>query len=227
MAKNRVSRKSLKEPDEFITFSTRLIQQIILYKTKIAVAIGVLVGVVILISGVSYFSEQAENRGSLSLARVMDHYDTLVKTDGPEKACAAVQGDFEALLSEYSGKNCGRFARLAFANISYRAGKYDQAVELFSRAVVDFNDVPLMKNIATCALAYALEEKKDYEKAAGYFETLAADPDVIMGDEALFALGRMYGLLEKTDKRVEAWGKLIDNHPNSIYAPLVTGEPAG
>lgn len=227
MAKNRVSRKSLKEPDEFITFSTRLIGQVILYKTKIAVAIGVLVGAVILISGVSYFSEQAENRGSLTLARVMGQYDTLVKTDGPGKACTAVAGDFKALLAEYGGKNCGRFARLAFANISYRAGKYEQAVELYSRAVVDFKDVPLMKSIATCGLGYALEEKKDYEKAAGYFETLAADPDVIMADEVLFALGRMYGHLEKADKRVEVWGKLIDTHPESIYKPLVTGALAG
>ncbi|MFH0730797.1 MAG: tetratricopeptide repeat protein [Pseudomonadota bacterium] len=227
MANTRVSRKSLKEPDEFISFSSKLLRQAVLHKTKMIAAISVLLGILIIVSGFRYFSEKAENKGSLMLNRAMDQYVSTNRESGPEKAGEMVTVDFQKILNDYSGRDCGKFARLNFAGICYRSGNFDKAVTLYTQAIDDFKSVPLLRNIATCGLGYVYEEKKEYAKAAGLFESLSVDPDLVMADEVLFALGRLYGLMEKNDKRIQVLGKIADKHPESMYKELVRGAVAG
>jgi tetratricopeptide (TPR) repeat protein len=227
MANTRVSRKSLKEPDEFISFSSKLLRQAVLHKTQMVAAISVLLGVLIIVSGFRYFSEQAENKGSLMLNRAMDRYASANRENGPAKATEMVTADFEKILNDFSGRHCGKFARLLFAGICFRSGNFDKAITLYTQAMDEFNDMPLLRNIATCGLGYAYEEKKEYAKAVGLFEGLSADPDLVMADEALFALGRLYGLMEKKDKRIQVMGQIAEKHPESIYKELARGAVAG
>jgi tetratricopeptide (TPR) repeat protein len=227
MVNTRVSRKSLKEPDEFISFSSKLLQQAVLHKAKMVTAFGVLLALMILVSCIRYFSEKAENKGSLLLNRVMGQYTTATKESGPEKACEMVTADFQKILDDYSGKDCAKFARLNFAGICYRSGNFEKAIALYMQAMEDFKNVPLLRNIAASGLAFAYEEKKEYAKSLALFESLSVDSDVIMADEALFALGRLYGLLEKNDKRIQMMSQIIDKHPESIYKELARGAVAG
>jgi predicted negative regulator of RcsB-dependent stress response len=227
MANTRVTRKSLKEPDEFISFSSKLLRQAVLHKTELFAAIGVLVGILILVSGIRYFSEKAENKGSLLLNRAMDQYVSATRENGPQKASEMVTADFQKILNDYSGRDCGKFARLNFAGICYRSGNFDKAATLYAQAMDDFKDLALLRNIAACGLGYVYEEKKEYAKAAGLFESLSVDPDVVMADEALFALGRLYGLMEKNEKRIQVLGQIADKHPESIYKELARGVAAG
>jgi tetratricopeptide (TPR) repeat protein len=220
MANVRVSRKSLKEPDEFISFSSKLLQRALLYKTKLIAAGMVLLGMMILVSGILYLSEKAENKGSLLLSRAMNRYAVAKKDSGPEKAYEVVSADFQKILDEYSGKNCGKFARINFAAICFQSAKFDKAITLYTQAMDDFKAVPFFKNMAVRGLGYTYEEKKEYTKAAELFESLSTDPNAIMVDEALFTLGRLYGLLGNNDKRSQVMGKISDNYPESIYKDM-------
>ncbi|MDX9785637.1 MAG: tetratricopeptide repeat protein [Desulfobacterales bacterium] len=223
----RVSRKSLKEPDEFISFSSRLLKQALMHKTKILLGAGVLLGVLVLFSVINYFSNKSENRGSLLLTRLMHQYDKAVTEKGPQKAYELVQPDIQMVIDNYAGKDCGKFARLSAAHYSFRAGKFDGAAALYLQAMNDFNSSPLLKNMAAFGLGYAYEAQKEYEKAVQLFEKLSGKPDMLMDDEALFTLGRLYGLLGKKDLQVKVLSQLSEKHPNSIYTELATNELAG
>lgn len=227
MARTRVSRKSLKEPDEFISFSSRLLQQAVVHKTKLLLGAGVLFAVLVVFSATGYFLNRSENQGSLLLSRLVERYDKAQNDDGPEKAYEMLQGEFESFIADYSGRRCGKFARLAFANYSYRAGKYDEAAAQYLQVMKAFEGVPMVKNMAALSLGYAYEEKKEYEKAVQLFEMMAADPNSLMADEALFALGRLYGVLGKKDMRAQVLSQLADKHPNSMYKELALAVPAG
>lgn len=220
MANARVSRKSLKEPDEFISFSSKLLQHALMHKTKLISAGGVLLGMVIVVLGFFYFSEKAENKGSLLLNRAMNRYVVAKKDSGPEKAYEMVSADFQKILDDYSGRNCGKFARINFATICYQSANFDKAIVLYTQAIDDFKAVPLLKNIAVSGLGYAYEEKKEYAKAAELFERLSTDPNAIMADEALLTLGRLYGFLGKNDKRSQVLGRIADSYPESIYKDM-------
>jgi tetratricopeptide (TPR) repeat protein len=174
----------------------------------------------VLVSGFLYFSEKVEKKGSLLLSRAMNRYAAAKKVSGPEKAYEMVSADFQKILDDFSGKRCGKFARINFATICYQSANYDKAITLYLQAMDDFKAVPLLKNITVRSLGYAYEEKKEYAKAAEIFESLSTDPNAIMADEALLTLGRLYGLLGKNDKRSQVMGRIVDNYPESIYKDM-------
>ena len=101
MAKKRKTRKQmLKQPDEFISFSSKLLEFIIKYKIRIFYVLGITILFVIIGSGIRYFSNQAENKAFTLLENGMQKYDFVAKADGPEKAFQSVGQDFDFIIKK-------------------------------------------------------------------------------------------------------------------------------
>lgn len=218
----KVTRKQLlKEPDEFITFTSKAIRFAMDYKYQLT---GGLAGLVILIligAGIRYFSIKAENTAFTLLSQSQIKYEALLKQNGPQKALTEVAADFEGILKKYSTKKGGRLARVIYASICYKAGNLDQAIALYNESLKDFKSNPFLKNLILSGLGYAHEEKKDLESATKYFNMIVAGPDPVMKSEALYHLGRLYDAKGDRDKSIEAYKQLLDRHADSIYTELV------
>ena len=214
-------KKSLKKPDEFITFSSKLLKQVVLHKTKIISVLSGIVVVIVVVSTVNYFSKKAEDRSLVLLNQAMTRYESIQKEGDPVKAYDAVKGSLTELTKTYENKTGGKLANFFLAESSYAAGEYDQAVTLYKKAVTDFKGVFPMESLAKSSLGYSLEQQGDHEAAAAIFSSMPTDPDSIMGDEMLFALGRQYAALGKTGLQKEISKKLIETYPQSIYANVV------
>ncbi len=222
MAKKRIKRKQLlNEPDRFITFSSRLLQFAVKYKIQISCAAGVVLAFIIVISGMRYFSNKAEDRAFAMLEECISKYETIMKENAPDKAYVGVEKDFHLILEKYSRTDGGKLARVIYANICYNAGDSDRAIALYNKALYDFDDNQSFKALILSSLGYSYEEKKDYRKAADYFEMIASGPDSIMKDEAFFNLGRLYAAMGENDKSRDAFKKIISDYTDSIYIELV------
>jgi tetratricopeptide (TPR) repeat protein len=224
----KVTRKQLlKEPDEFITFTAKAIRFAMDYKYQLT---GGLVGLVILIlvgTGIRYFSIKTENTAFTLLSQSQIKYETLLKQNGPQKAFSEVAADFERILKKYSTQKGGRLARVIYASICYKAGNLDQAIALYNESLKDFKSNPFLKNLILSGLGYAHEEKKDLESATRYFNMIVAGSDPVMKSEALYHLGRLYDAKGDRDKSIEAYKQLLDRHAGSIYTELVKEKLGG
>ena len=60
----KTRKQLLKEPDEFITLSSKVIKTAIEYKTQIAWALGVTLAIAVIISGLRFFSTRSEQKES-------------------------------------------------------------------------------------------------------------------------------------------------------------------
>ena len=226
--KKRVTRKQLlKEPDEFITFTGRALRFAKKYQVAISYALGVIFLLVIGVSGAKYFSNKAENKAFAMLGQCVAEYERMLEDVGPEKACLGVETDFQKIMEKYSGKDGGKIASVIFADIYYNAGDYDKAIKLYNKALDEFDDDRFIKNRILTGMGYAFEGKKDYETAAKYFEEIASKPDLIIKDEALFNLGRLYDAIGNHDKSINAFKKIISDHPNSMYIEVARERIAG
>jgi len=225
MAKKRkikISRKQLlNEPDEFITFSSKLLKFIIDHKTQITIAVSVIFCFLLAFSGWRYFLNKAENRASISLDRNITRYESVKIKEGANKAYLEVEKDFQLLLKKYSGKHGGKLARVIFANICYNAGKPDDAIPLFKESLSDFDDKPFIKNMILNSLGYACEKKKDYTGAIQYFEMIAQGPQPDLKNEAWYNLGRLYSREGDKEKSFQAYSKIVSDFTDSIYFDLV------
>ncbi len=229
MAKRkRVTRKQLlKEPDEFLTFSRRLLLFVLENKVKIATGLGAFFAVIIVFSGIQYFSDRAEDKAFALIGQGVDKYETLLKDDGPEKAYTDVQSDFQLILDKYSEKNAGKLARIIYADICYNAGNADKAIELYDKAIQEVENDASFKNLVLSGLAYAHEAKKDYKTAIRYFETIANGNDPLMKDEAFFNLGRLYAETGEGEKSMNAFKTIVSDYTDSLYLELAKERVAG
>ena len=230
MAKKRkkTRKELLKEPDEFLTLSGKLIEFAIAHKTLLTYAVTIIIGLAVIISGIRFFSIRGENKAAALLDKSLTKYESLKnEKKTPQEVYSAVSPDFQLIVDKYSSKESGKIARLTFANICYDGGKYEQAIELYTASLEDFKKHPLIQNQILDSLGYAWEQLNDYATAAVYFEKLASAPEPIMRDEALYHLGWLYDKLGQTEKSQAAYNKILSDHKDFIYLDLVKERISG
>jgi tetratricopeptide (TPR) repeat protein len=223
MAKKRkkTRKELLREPDEFMTISGKLIGFAVDHKNQLTYALGIIVVLALIISAYRFFSIRAENNASALLDKSLTKYNSIKAEKRPDEVYGEVSADFQFILNKYKGKESAKLARLIYANICYNAGKYKQAIELYKTALTEFAKYPMIHHQILSNLGYAYEQQEDYSTAAGYFEKISSAPEPIMRDEALYHLGRLYDKLGENEKSREAYNKILTDHQDFIYFDLV------
>ncbi len=229
MAKTKkVTRKQLlKEPDEFLTISRKLINFGVAHKKPlIGIASGLLL-LLIIFSALQYVAYRSENTAFSLLGKAWSRYEVALEDGTPAEAYDAVASDFQALLSSYGRTEAGRLGRVMYADIAYEAGKPDEAIRLYEAALGSFEDDPGLRNLVLSGLGYAHEKRNAYKEAAANFERIVAGESPVLKGEAYFNLGRIYGLLDDAEKSRSAYETILSDYADSIYADLVKERLAG
>jgi len=226
MAKKRVTRKQLlKEPDEFITFSNRMIRLGVAYKQHLMIAAGLFCAVVLIYVGMQYVSARSRTKALNLLENAVARYNRELAQSGTAKALAEVEGDFELILGKYGSNAGGRLARLTFAQYHYAAGGAERAIALYQAALADFEEDPLYRSLALSGLGYAYALKGDGARAISYFEQVVSGAAAGLKGDALFNLGLLYAQSGQNGKSRESFQRIKEEHPESIYAEMA-GEKA-
>lgn len=222
----KVTRKQLlNQPDEFLTQSSRLFQYVLEHKYPLLGALGGIIVLVLLISGIRYSSLKKADEAFARLEKSRTKYEALLAEQGPRQAYEQVREDFQQLLEKFSGQTGGKFAQVIFADICYRGGQPDQAIDLYNAALGDFED-PFYRNAILNGLGYAYEEKQQLQKAVSYFQQVAGSPDSVLKAEALFNAGRLYAALGEFEKSKQSFQQLASGQPDSLYAELASERTA-
>lgn len=228
MAAQKKSRKELlKKPDEFITFTGKLIRIVTDYQKQIFYFLCTVVAVALVIIGYQFFAQRSEAKAFSMFAKARADYETRKKATSAEEAYRNVSAEFQRIIKKYGGNAAGKLARTSYANISYNAGDYQKAIELYKPALNDFKDHPLVYNLILSGLGYAYQQIGDNPNAAMYFEKIASATDSNNRDEALFNLGMLYEKLGDTDKSHQAFKQILSGYPNSMYFDIVEEKLSG
>jgi tetratricopeptide (TPR) repeat protein len=225
MAKKRVTRKELlKEPDEFMTFTGKLIQFVRTYQQYILYGTGALILTVLVVSGLRYYRGWQEGKAYASLEKAISAYTA---TGAEGKNLPDAKQNFQAVIDEYAGYNGGKIARVMYANICYELGDFDSAIEAYQKALEDYAGQPSLKTFIQSSIGYSYQGKQNFQAAADQFEAMVSDPVVYMKDEALYNLGILYAKLGKMDKSREAFQKILSDYADSSYIEMVKEQLAG
>lgn len=166
-------KKLLKEPDEFLTLSARVVswgkensRLLIMVGTAAIVVLGAVVGIQ------SYLAYR-NNTASEALAAVFPQYQaTLSGQADPEQLKAAREG-LEKVSQTYGASPSGQQARLALANLLLQSGQYEQSAKVF-HDLADDADLPgPLLPLAVMGYGQALEGSKKYTEAAEAYATAA------------------------------------------------------
>lgn len=226
--KKRVTRKQLlKEPDEFITFSGKIIQAGRRYRSQLLyTTIGVL-AILVVITGFRYYSAYRLKRGFSSLDRTLVKYEQFQKSNGVSEAYEGVKAEFDQMIDKYSGNDAGKIIRLTYADICFQAGDFDTAIILYEKALRDFQNDPFYRKLIQGSMGHALVAKKNLSSAAAFFLKITASPEPFLKDEALFHLGKLHELMGESEKSKAFFRKIATDHPSSLYINVVNEKYSG
>jgi tetratricopeptide (TPR) repeat protein len=227
MAQKLTRKQLLKEPDEFITFSGKLIQWLTTYKQQAAVAAGIVLVLLVVIAGFQAYLHHAESKASALLTESLAQYQTAMKDNDPVKAYQAVEKSFSRIIEDYSARHMGKIAGIEYANICFRAGEFDKAISLYKTALEDFSNTPFYRNLILSSLGYAFEGKKDYESAVKYYEILTTSADASLKDLSLYNLASVYEKMGNKEKSKATFARIASDFPNSIYIEIAKEKSLG
>jgi len=174
----------------------------------------------VLVSGYVFYVNQQEAKAASLLAQALDKLDRLGAGKPTPKTVQDVSEDFRRVFNDYGSRSNGSIARLIYANLCYQAGDYQQAADLYKASLPRFADQPLVHFQILKSLGYTYEALKDPATAVAYFEQAQAAGDKGLQDDVLFLLGDLYAQMGQKEKSVDAFKRILSDHPESVYASL-------
>lgn len=207
----RIHRKDLKGPDEFVESASRLTKFIQENRNAvIAAAVGV---TVLFVSGVSYSSYRTRTLDSTAAAflRATD----ALESDNLESADTAMRTVIGRNIQPYA-----QFARIYLADIQREKGDYAAAIEAYS-AAADQAASDYLRQIALIGKAYSLELSQDRDQALLVYES-AAKLDGPHRQSALRSQLRIAQAVGKVDLARQALTTILAEYPTVADAAELT-----
>lgn len=226
MAKKRLTRKQLlKEPDEFINLTGKVVDWSRSNARQLTYGISAVLAVVLVIVGYYYYQQSRARSAADLLSECLVKYHAADKSAADSLAVA--REDFTKLIDHYGSVPAGRLGRIIFAHYNLVAGSPDDALGLYRNAQRSFSKDPSLTNIILNGLACAYEQKGEIGAAIDTFEKIVQGGSAVFKDSAFFHLGRLYEQAGKPDESIKAYSRLNSDFPNSIFAPLAREKTSG
>ena len=221
MAKKDITRKQLlKEPDRFITTSGKLIAYARAHRLPLLIAAGAVLVLLLAVVTVRQVSNRNERLASERVDKAVAQYAAALKDTDPKTARDRVKTAFEELFSQYGSKSAVKIARIVYGDICYRAGDGKAAIDMYTKALDDYRDVPALKNIILNGLAYAYVLDADDAQSIRYFKMITEDQEKTLQGGALFNLAWLYAASGDKTKSTACYEQLLKDFPDDFYSSL-------
>ncbi len=244
MLKNKVIKKELKQPDQFVSFWTRFSAQAGKYVSErrkpLLIGIGVLAGVVTATVIYAQIQERAGIRSSEALERVVKIATAeLLPADGSpakedglphfktdkERLEAALM-DVDTFLSANAHSPLRREGQLEKAGLLLDLQRPDEAIPIYNDLLGSRLDGNL-KFIAQEGLGYAYEARGDLDQALAAFTKLAGDgPKGFYTDRSLYHQARIAERKGNPAGAVKLYKEVLEKTPQTALRDEISNRLA-
>ncbi|MFC1535490.1 tetratricopeptide repeat protein, partial [Thermodesulfobacteriota bacterium] len=143
MPKTKVSRKELlKKPDEFITFSARVIIYAREHSRQVGYLGAVVVGLILIYLGINTYMNYVNKKGQNMYNMA---YYTIVKNLGVEKNQEDLKKSeelFNQVIDKYGISKAARLALPELAYVKFLQKEYDEAISKYQEFLNEVSDDP-------------------------------------------------------------------------------------
>ena len=121
-------------------------------------------------------------------------------------------------VNEFPEHDKAAIALFNSAAIMETAEKTEDAIELYERLIKNYQKAP-QSTEAHFVLGLLYESQTDFERAASYFEKMAAFPDVPQMADALYNAGSIRGALEQHQQAIAIFETYVKKFPEDKNTP--------
>ena len=220
MARMKVTKKKLKEPDEFITLTQRTFLFVSGHLRHFAIGGGIALAIAIALFLFQMWKSKQQDEADRRLALAMGAYQKIASSFrevAPEEYKEALE-KFEEVATRFPGTSSGRFALLCAGNIHLRSGDFEKAIKTYETFLEKGEKERTYRFLALEGLGYAYEGKKDFGKALTAYQKMTEMGESSQGGSGYFNVGRCYEKLGKNKEASENYRAFLKLSPKSQMA---------
>ncbi len=222
MVGKKIDRKQLKQPDEFITLSAKMIEWGQANSRYIGIVIIAVAVIVCTVTGYRYYESRAQRKAFALLYQAdRAYYNALENAAADIPVDEKIVAAYQEIVDKYPSNSAGKVARKTLADIHYNAGRFEKAAELYEYSLKAFEKDSFYRAILLNELALAHEAKTNGQEAQKYFELITKLPDAPVVDQALFHLAEWYEKKGDLKKAQELYNRIVSEQVGSIYYNVV------
>jgi tetratricopeptide (TPR) repeat protein len=229
----RITRKTIKKPDEFISSVDSAVKFLKTNYQRIILIVLLIVVVIVLGYTTVYMMHIKERDAKLLLQEAETAYSAPVLPPGQdmskvppgthyyfseEERSKEVLDKTDALLKKYPSTKAAVEARMLKAQALWSEGKKEEAAKEYQE-VADRHPNKLPGALAQISLAGIMEDRGDYDAAIAQYEKLLNLPsESLFKDYILSSLGACEERKDRPEEALKAYQRLVDEYPMSVYA---------
>ncbi len=219
----KITKKRLKEPDEFIHFTER-IYLMIKHNSKL-IATGGIIAFILLLSIFLFYrweqSKEAEAHQKFGLA--LSTYQMVISPyqQGATPDIKNALEKFDEVVEKFPRTSSGKLSYLYKGNIHLRLGEFEEAIKSFEAILKKGAKEKLYHLFAMEGLGYAYEGKKDYEKALHAYRKVIEKDSGSEISNIYLNIGRCYEKLGKNKEALENYKTFLKSSQKSIMANAI------
>ena len=208
--RTKLTRKDLKAPDEFLTFTGRFLDLASQHLRTIALALGIIVAVVIVVWGGLAYVHGIEQDSFASLAQI----ETQFRTAGDNNSVSPELVDqLQAITQRFGAGEARDYAWLYLGHVHYRLRDYAAAGNAYQQALAQTDPNTLLWPLAALGVGYALEAAGNLEQAQAAYQRVIDAKSAGFILEAYLGKGRVAEGNNNRDQAIAAYTAVIEHFP--------------
>lgn len=220
----RITKKQLREPDEFITLTERAYHFAGEHGKKI-IAGGILFLVIFLaILFYQMWERKKDEEAARAYGVASEMYERGIAQarEGSTPDYKEIMAKFDEVIAKFPRTLFGRLSLIYGGNIHLRQGEYDEAIKAYSAFIEKAGKQELYKYFAWDGLGHAYEGKKDYGKAIEAYQKILDVGKGFQLEEAHLNMGYCYEKLGKNKEALENFKAFLKNSSKTLLANVIS-----
>lgn len=223
MAKKKTRKELLKGPDEFMTFSERVVRYV-QDRSRAFILAGVVLFLIILgYVGLTWYMD-FENRRAQEVYNKAYYTLRNAEASGDRLEDPSVPANyFREVTSNHRLARVTNLVLPQLASLEFQQGNLDEAIESYKKFKEQSRGNKPYYALAGLALSACFEARGQYDAAISQLDPIIADPESFLREQALFRLVRLHRLNGRLDKAREAHESLAGDFPGSPFLLIAEG----
>ena len=224
--KKKITKKKLKEPDEFFTLTQRAFLFITGHLRKIITGGIIFLVILLLIVFFQMWERQKEEEAYRDFNLALEIYQRAA-SPGRErlplenKENKNVLAKFDEVIGKFPRTSSGKLSLLYKGNLHLRLAEFEEAIKAYQTFLEKAGKEKLYRLFAMEGLGLAYQGKKDYENALQTYQRILEMGDSVQLAGAYLNIGLCYEKLGKNKEALENYKVFLKTSEKSLMTNMI------